>query len=574
MLHFRELDMPMGEFWLRSPTHDKPNDMRDAISAAHIYGKPIVQAEAFTELRIAWDEHPAMLKALGDRNFCLGINRLVYHVFTHNPWLDRRPGMTLNGVGLYFQRDQTWWPLSRAWVGYAQRCQALLQQGRPVVDVAVFTGEELPRRAVLPHGLVSSLPGLFGAETVEREARRLANSGEPQRTIPEGVGHSANMADPEDWVDPLRGYAYDSINRDALRRLAQVQGGRIVLPGGANYAVLVIPGARPLSPDGGALSSELTERLAEMIADGATVVFADANAWPAGVESDRVLRGPYCEASFAPVGLERDVWVTNPSGHYAGDLAWTHRRTADAHLYFLSNQRDHSRNLVVSLRVDGQMPELWDPVSGEVREAAQWRIADGRTTLALNLAPYQSVFVVFRKPTREVQRDDGFNWRTPRLGGMLTNAWQVTFDPEFGGPEPTFTWDALVDWSSHPLEAVRHYSGIAVYETGFLWEKTDGKRGRVWLDLGEVANLGSVTLNRVHCGTAWTPPFRVEVTDALQGGENRLRILVANAWHNRLVLEANRPEAERTTWMNAPNRLKDRPLKAAGLLGPVTLQIE
>jgi hypothetical protein len=90
--------------------------MFDAISGAHIYGKPIIQAEAFTELRMAWDEHPGMLKTLGDRNYAMGINRLVYHVFMHNPWLDRAPGMTLNGIGLYFQRDQTWWKPGKAWV--------------------------------------------------------------------------------------------------------------------------------------------------------------------------------------------------------------------------------------------------------------------------------------------------------------------------------------------------------------------------------------------------------------------------------------------------------------------------
>ena len=93
----------MGEFWLNSPTHDKPNDMLDAISGAHIYGKNIIQAEGFTEVRGTWDEYPGMLKALLDRNYALGINRLFYHVYVHNPWLDRKPGMTLDGIGLFFQ---------------------------------------------------------------------------------------------------------------------------------------------------------------------------------------------------------------------------------------------------------------------------------------------------------------------------------------------------------------------------------------------------------------------------------------------------------------------------------------
>ena len=95
----------MGEFWLNSPTHDKPNDMLDAISGAHIYGKNIIQAEGFTEVRGTWNEHPGILKALLDRNYALGINRLFFHVYVHNPWLDRKPGMTLDGIGLFFQRE-------------------------------------------------------------------------------------------------------------------------------------------------------------------------------------------------------------------------------------------------------------------------------------------------------------------------------------------------------------------------------------------------------------------------------------------------------------------------------------
>ena len=213
MLHYDKVDFPMGEFWLNSPTHDKPNDMLDAIHGAHIYGKNIVQAEGFTEVRGTWDESPATLKALLDRNYALGINRMFYHVNAHNPFMDKKPGMTLDGIGLFFQRDNTWYhDGGKALTDYMRRCQALLQYGHPVVDIAVFTGEEMPRRAVLPDRIVSSLPGIFGAERVESERQRLANVGQPLRTVPVGVTHSANMADPEKWINPLRGYSLSLIH--------------------------------------------------------------------------------------------------------------------------------------------------------------------------------------------------------------------------------------------------------------------------------------------------------------------------------------------------------------------------
>ena len=245
MRHFQHVDTPTAEFWMRSPTHDKPNDIRDTVSAAHIYGKRVAAAEAFTQLRTAWDEHPGMLKPLADRHFALGVNQLYYHVMVQNPWLDRRPGVTLGNVGLYFQRDQVWWPGCKAWIDYCTRVQSVLQQGRSVVDVAVFTGEELPRRSVLPERLIDSLPGLIGADAIARERRRLANEGVPTREQPAGVKHSANMTTPSVWDNGLHGYKYDSINRHALLELATASDGRIHLPGGAGYALLVVPAARP-----------------------------------------------------------------------------------------------------------------------------------------------------------------------------------------------------------------------------------------------------------------------------------------------------------------------------------------
>ncbi len=167
LLHYQMVDLPMGEFWLNSPTHDKLNDMLDAVCGAHIYGKNIIQAEGFTEVRGTWNETPAMLKTLLDRNYALGINKLVFHVYVHNPYMDKKPGMTLDGIGLFFQRDNTWFKNGgKGLVDYITRCQTLLQYGVPVTDIAVFTGEEIPRRAILPDRLVPSLPGIYGEDRV------------------------------------------------------------------------------------------------------------------------------------------------------------------------------------------------------------------------------------------------------------------------------------------------------------------------------------------------------------------------------------------------------------------------
>lgn len=604
LLHYGQSDIPMGEFWLRSPTHDKPNDMLDAISGGHIYGKPIIQAEAFTELRMAWDEHPGMLKTLADRNFALGINRLVYHVFMHNPWTDRAPGMTLNGVGLYFQRNQTWWKPGKAWVEYAQRCQALLQQGKPVVDVAVFTGEDIPRRSVLPDRLVSTLPGIFGDSIVQREKKRLANGGNPLRAIPDGIVHSANMADPEKWIDPLHGYAYDSFNPDVLLQ-ATVRNGRVEFPGGASYKLLVLPQATPLSPHKKIMTPAVVKKIAELVKAGATIIVNDApeksfslqqgiaadqqvktiaaeiwkntaaiksNQWNVG--KGTVIRGPYTKKSFQAIGLARDVEVHEHSGVPAAGIAWTHRAGDGFDIYFVSNQRNEERELAVSLRVSELRPEIWDPVTGDQRNEMEYRIINGRSVIPLKLAGNGSVFIVFRKtrtrtPVLWPGKNVDFFLNQP---DTINHAWTVSFESTAGGPSQPVVFEQLSDWSTNTDNRIRYYSGTAVYNTVFDWD-TSRVGKRIWLNVGKVYNMASVYVNGKSCGVAWTAPYRVDITNAIRPGSNELRIEVSNTWANRLKGDLLLPEKERITFTTSPLWLKDKPLLPAGLLGPVTLKI-
>ncbi|UOQ67991.1 glycosyl hydrolase [Hymenobacter volaticus] len=607
LLHYQHADVPMGEFWLRSPTHDKPNDMLDAISGAHIYGKNIVQAEAFTELRLAWDEHPGMLKALQDRNYALGINRMVYHVFVHNPWLNRKPGMTLSGIGLFFQRDQTWWKPGRAWVDYARRCQALLQLGHPVTDVAVFTGEETPRRAILPDRLVSTLPGIFGAATVASEKQRLANVGLPMRELPEKVSASANMATAETLVDPLHGYAYDSFNKDVLLNRATVQNGRITLPGGASYSLLIIPGAHPMSPDSTAMSPTVAGRLRELVQAGATVLLnrrpthspelrdfpaadkqiqqltaqlpstnnliASTSVAPLSFGQGRVVQGPFTADSFEALGLTRDVVATSASGQRARGIAWNHRTDAQFDIYFISNQLDSLQTINLSVRVAGRQPELWNPVTGETRLAQDWQLENGRTRLPLRLNRNESMFVVFREPTTQQAAHTGRNWTDLELQQTLSGPWQVSFDAKAGGPAQPVVFHDLTDWSKHPDTAIRHYSGTAEYTKTFRWKQSKRRQQRVWLELGQLANLAEVQVNDTTCGISWTAPYRIDITNALRKGDNQLRILVTNTWANRLIGDQALPTDQRHTWTPAPAPAAGKPLLPAGLLGPVGISV-
>ncbi len=542
MYHYDKVDLPMGEFWLDSPTHDKPNDMLDAISGGHVYGKRIISAEGFTEVRGVWNETPAMLKPVLDRNYALGLNRLVYHVMTHNPWLDRRPGMTLDGIGLFFQRDNSWWEHgASALSSYAARAQTLLQYGTPVVDLAVFTGEEMPRRSILPDRLVPTLPGVFGEKRVESERLRLENEGQPLRVKPVGVTHSANMADPEDWINPLRGYAYDSFNRDALLRLAKVEDGRMVLPGGASYRVFVVPEPRPLNPER-PMSEEVRAKIEELRKGGVVVVDT-----------------PYTEADFAAYDLPRDVEVPE-------QIAWAHRCSEQEHtdIYFLANQTPERRSFTASLRVASRIPELWDAEKGTICDAASWRVAEGRTEVDLVLDAYASIFVVLYRegtPTAQQQLQEA-------VQPLKTASWQVSFDRHADGVLEVES-PALFDWAQSEQEQIRYFSGTATYRTMFRYRGRKGER--VVLRLGDVRDVAAVTVNGVACGVAWTAPYEVDITEALRRGENRLEIRLSNSWANAILGMDEGKAPYSGIWTNARYRTKNQQLIPAGLLGPLEL---
>jgi biotin operon repressor len=532
-----------------------------------------------------WGEHPGNVKAAGDRNFALGINKMVLHVFTHNPWMDRKPGMTLDGVGVYFQRDQTWWKQGKAWISYLQRCQSLLQTGKPVVDIAVFTGEESPRRSLLPERLVNTLPGIFGKDKVEKEIKRLKNEGNPLQQKPDGVTHSANMANPEDWVDALNGYAYDSFNPDALLNLATVKNGRIVLPGGASYALLVIPYKHAMQPNAGYMSAAVAKKIQQLIKDGATVLMNTTNNHSIGMgETDeetaavmhqltadkqtgkgKLVHIPYMASSFKELGLEKDLEIINQTN----SIAWTHRQTAAADIYFIANQKDSLQNVNISFRITGKMPELWDAVTGEIKKEVSWRVENGRSFLSLPLDANASVFVVFGNKTANQQQAAKETASAHILS--LSRDWKVKFDTAYGGPAEPVVFDSLKSWSEAADNKIKYYSGTALYTKSFEWKETTAFP-KIGLSIAGIANIATIKINGKICGTLWTPPYRIDISSALKPGINTIEIEVANTWANRLMGDNLLPEKERITWTTAPFRLKDKPLLKAGLLGEVRVE--
>lgn len=511
--HYQYTDHTMGEYWLNSPTHDKPNDMLDAISGAHIYGKNIVQAEGFTEVRGVWNETPAMLKPMLDRNLALGMNKLFFHVSAHNPWMDRRPGMTLDGIGLFFQRDNTWYPEARGFVDYIHECQIALQQGKPVVDIAVFTGEEIPSRSLTPDKLVAMLPGVFGAERVASEKKRMANEGLPMEESPVGVTHSANILDLKDWCNALHGYKYDSMNKDALLQVKASNGSFQTDAHSPNYRILVVPQKN--------LSAEVLAKIEDLRKAG--VIIIDA---------------PYQQKDFSQYGIAPDVVLPE-------NMDYAHRNVesdAVADIYFLTNQENKERSVEVSFR-------------GKEAKAK------------MTLPAYGSALVTFKKDGEMLVND--FLPKAQGKNEMLLNGkWNVHFDD--------IQQDTIVslpfDWSKVQNEKMRYYSGHVTYTTSFLWKQKSAD-GNVVVSLGKIGDVARVLVNGKQYGYAWTAPYEVSVPKSeLKKGKNALQIVVANTWHNALQGADEGKAPFEGIWTNAKYRTKSKDLLPAGLFETIKIK--
>lgn len=567
----RFLDMPMGEFWYRSPRNDKPNDVKDAVSGGRIYGRPVLGAEAFTQTLMDWTEQPASWKLLADHNWCEGVNRLMIHVWCGQPFPDRGPGMTLNGIGSQTNYLQSWWEPGRSWFDYLGRAQALLQQGRAVADVAYFIGEDVPTRALLPRQLRPALPP---------------------------------------------GYAYDSINCDALLRLARVEGGWIVLPGGARYRLLVLPPADRMTP-------ELAGRLVELAGQGAKIVGPRPVASPsrsggeaADIAVRRAAEAGWGAGRIAPAQdlrpvLRRLELLPDVEIAEVDAVEWTHRQGAGWDAYLFANQADAPAHFTARVRVSGRAPELWDAEHGRVTRLGAWTDDGARTAVPMSLPAHGSVFLVLAEPAGALRADpiadpdatvirDGARlrleasragtWRVttprgPRSASLravpapvpVSGPWLIRFAERL--PEPRILrWTDLASWSEKSDPAIRFYSGLATYTTMILVPLSP-PGATMWLDLGRVESLATVRLNGREVGRGFQPPFLFDVTAHVRTGRNLLEVDVGNTWRNRLIGDFGRPEDARVSFV-VPLLRKGKPWlpggdgvspDPAGLLGPVRL---
>ncbi len=382
LLRYKHADFQTGSFYLTNGENDRLNDISNAVSDAHIYGKKIIETNLFKTEQHVLNDSVNGLKINVDRIFALGVNRVVVNTFVHNP----DPSSELDSMEIYYRYNEKWQKQNKEWIDYLARCQALLQMGNPVVDIAVFTGERLPRRSLLPGTIVNTLPGFFGNKEIEDDKKNLTNR-----------------------ADPLNGYSYDSFSPDALLMM-KVKDGRVVLPGGATYAVLVFPDDYPMNSNSHSMSLVVARKILQLLNDGAKIIMSRDYTLGTGMnDSNNELKNiineilkpgkkgtlaltPFTDADFSRLGVEKDVVIETETDH---SLAWAHRKINNEEIYFIANQTNTSQQYTIEFRDGkGMYLELWDSFSGKISDGS-FGYAGNKFTIGLPAG--FSFFYIFRK---------------------------------------------------------------------------------------------------------------------------------------------------------------------------------
>ncbi len=385
------LDEVRGEFWPKRPDADRLWVVKETACAAHAYGKRRVHMEAFTSM-YHWQDGPFDLKPSADRAFCEGMNHVVWHTGAHQPPEAGRPGWVY-GAGTHLNANLVWWPKAKPFLDYLARCSFLLQQGQFVADVCYYYGDQ-----------------------------------------------GYNFVPPK-HVDPSLGPGrdYDVVNAEVLQRMG-VRDGRITLPGGMQYELLVLP-------DRVDVDLRVLWKIEELVAAGATVVGRKptrGNGLMDYPECDRqvqrladklwggcdgtktlahrygrgkVVWGPTLREILLERGIGPDFRVigtkqrraaggADEQGGHDADLDFIHRRTATADIYFVRNKRMRSESVEAHFRVAGGRPELWLPGSGRIAPQPVYRRTADGVQVPLRLPPAGSLFVVFRRDDAATSAND------------------------------------------------------------------------------------------------------------------------------------------------------------------------
>lgn len=548
------IDIPRGEFWINhsrfyqdeSDSIDVLRIVKETAAASHIYEKGIVEMEAFTSF-MHWQEGPGDMKPFGDRAFGEGMNRVVFHGFSHNISHSGYPGFVYY-AGTHFNTKRVWWSKAKPFVDYLSRVSALFQQADFKADVVWYYGDKVP------------------------------NAARPKNT-------HFKVGD---------GYDYEVINTDVLLNKLTVKNGKLTLPNEAEFSLLVLEKEEFINP-------KVQVKLKELAEKGAVIIQSDMpvleELLKMGVQPDidyidkesgvldYIHFGKEDTDFYFIRNTQQDQWISRNIGFRQQNKTpelWDPVSGEIIPLPIFKQEGSHI-TLPLSLPPFGAYIVVFRDTS--TKPGFTHILGEG-TSLPLFKYRAEGVHFFENGNFELVAADQTVAVDNKISEYNLEGPWQVSFTKDWGAPEVA-VFPELISWTESEVEGIRYYSGIGNYEKSFDFSADPEAAGKkYWLDLGKAAKVADVWLNGQHLGISWTAPHRFDITDVVKQGENLIRIEIANTWSNRLTGDALTGEKFtnsniKATIIPAPSmETGDQtrypwakvPLIESGLLGPVTIQ--
>ena len=597
------MDMPMYEFWADDLTKQnivkyKPKkdlSLNFPAYASCFYNKQVIGAEAYTGFA-HYSESPADLKLFGDRAYCSGINQMILHSYVHQP-AEKKPGLTLGQHGSHFNRHNPWWQFAKSWIDYQSRIQYILQKGKISAEILYFLGDQLPQ--FFENKTISNLP-------------------EGYQTVP--------------------------CNSDVLQKLS-VNNGKLSFSKNQNYLLLVLPdwqfmefstlreidrlvkegavvyGRKPekmFSLSGKINDKNEFKKLSDEIWSGYSETLAGQNRYGKGL----VIWEKHISDVLDELKLKPDFTTHMPD---TLNIVYIHKNTEHSDVFFVVNQQDSTYNRECLFRTSGKIPEIWDPMTGEVKKPAVYCIEDGQARIPVTFKPRESLFFIFTegKPGSYICKvesngeqlfpstDKTFKDHVPEVyfkdqGGykyITSKSGNYTFINSKGektttvlkAPEITEIKDFKGKIIFHPVNstqtdsieitdfksftdfrnpAIKYFSGTAEYEIDFslpLSYVSDPKN--IVLSLPRLEATAEVYLNGKFLGDIWMPGCQLPVGGLLKE-KNHLEIKLGTTCRNLIIRDLTKYGELKNLWTaaNVKDYLnKNSGLKSSGITKPLQL---
>jgi len=540
------MDMPMFEFWAEQ---NKQSLVKYTPSgtlltnfpayAANFYHKPVIGAEAYTGFA-HYSESPSDLKLFGDKAYCSGITQMILHSYVHQP-ADKMPGLTLGQHGSHFNRNNPEWQYYRGWMDYQSRIQYLLQKGKTSADILYFMGDQLPQ--FLGNKIIQELPKEY-------------------RAIP--------------------------CNLDVLKKLT-VDQGKLKFDKKQTFRLLVLP-------DQAAMEFESLQVIEQLVKNGAIVYghqpqqmlslsgrkndqqkFRElaGKIWNSASGTSRSHYGKGLVIHDEPIaGVLSDLLLIPEFTTHQTDslnLMYIHKNTGHMDVFFVVNQQDSLLKRTCSFRVSGKIPEIWNPLTGEINRVTTSSEENGQLLIPVTFQPRESLFFIFREGNTKRATS---NPDVPQITEIKDFKGIIHFHPINSGKPDSISITNFKSFTEYSDPAIKYFAGTASYRIDFeLPYNYINDRQPVFLKFGKLDASAKVWLNGRFLGNLWMPDMQFRVTQLLKA-KNHLEIKLATTCRNRIIGDFIEYGTLQNIWTSAPVNSflsKESPLKSTGFMGSLQL---